>query len=208
VCGSSSPSLTYLLLFSSSVGSRRCHRPATAKPTTATMPAPPKLELVAVGGWKDGYFADRGPRLTCRLTHVPAGFSSVPITVRTQTRDNVCSLPLVVKQELQGNSMKNWQHVFTILATPGGASSGTLLLVKAKTRKNMEEWLAALNNPKKEARRCAACAAAPLSLGGRGPPACVAAHTRVVKAPLLLERAGWPSSLCDKGECAVALPVG
>jgi len=113
----------------------------------------PKLEILAVGGWKDGYFADRGPRLMCRLIHPPSNASSVPITVRTQTKDNVSSAPLVVKQELQGNSMKNWQHVFTILAVDSKTGKPTELLVKAKTRKNMDEWLAALNSHKREARR-------------------------------------------------------
>eukprot|EP00750_Incisomonas_marina_P026290 INCI5892.6.p1 GENE.INCI5892.6~~INCI5892.6.p1 ORF type:complete len:1025 (+),score=147.95 INCI5892.6:330-3077(+) len=121
---------------------------------------PPKLEVFAVGGWKDGYFCDRGPRLTCRLTHPPAGVTSLPITVRTQTRDGVSSLPLVVKQEVMGSSMKNWQHVFTIRATtvPTNTSARpepAQVLVKAKTRKSMEQWLTAINNPKKSARKLA-----------------------------------------------------
>ena len=130
-----------------------------------------KLEVAAVGGWKEAYFCDRGPRITCRLTHPPGTDStSIPITIRTQTRSGTSSMPLIVKQELQGNSMKNWQHVFTIrsskkaMSAPAAAAAKrdqgrapelAQLLVKAKTRKNMEEWISSLNNPRTEARRFA-----------------------------------------------------
>ena len=116
--------------------------------------SPPKLEVTAVGDWRTSYYSDRGPRLACRLTHPPTGFTdSVPITVRTQTRDNVCSLPLIVKQEFQGNSMKCWKHTFTIRAKGGtfGGKIGTII-VRARIRKEMEEWLAALNNHKNKDR--------------------------------------------------------
>ena len=101
------------------------------------------IEGFAVGGWKDEYYADRGPRLLFRLCNVPEFVEEVELKVYTSIteqdpgRSELTSSPLQVKQMLEGNSMKSWFNCFQVNTMPP-------IIFRAKTKSQVRDWINAI----------------------------------------------------------------